>query len=202
MGQYYKPYIKNGKKIKVFDNRIDGEWEGLKLMEHSYFGNRYVGQVVNELYYQKCNVCWVGDYYNEDDYSQINCDKETVRTIGDLVWNDKTKLIKGSIHTSRRLFKCLLVNHTKKVYINCDKFYNANKWLEQWKNEEYYMCVNPLPLLTCSASHSGGAYYGVNSDKCGIWFNDLLEVVDNEQWEIKGLIEKGYSEFEIEFREN
>ena len=29
------PYVKHGKEIKVFDNHIDGEFQGLKLMEHS-----------------------------------------------------------------------------------------------------------------------------------------------------------------------
>ena len=202
MGQYYMPYVKQGKKEIKFDNRVDGEWEGLKLMEHSYCGNNYVGQVINQIFYKKGKVCWVGDYYNEDDYYQINCDdKEEVKRIGDLVWDDDSPLkeTKSTVKNSRRLNGCLLVNHTKKCFIDFDEYYESNKWMEEWKGRQYPCCIHPLPLLTCSASHSGGAYYGINKDLCGSWFNDELEVVYN--YEDERLIQKGYTKFEVWFSE-
>ncbi len=199
MGQYYLGYVKKGDKVKVFDNRVDGEWTGLKLMEHSYWGNTYVGQVINELFYSKGHVCWVGDYYSEDDYSQVNAEKDVVKTIGDYTWNDNTKQTKSFKRKTRTLGDCLLVNHTKKVYINGNEFYAKNKWLETWEDESYYMCINPLPLLTCSASHSGGSYHGINKEDCGTWFNDELEVV--LEWEDYKLNKLGYKKVEYEFRE-
>ena len=199
MGQYYSPYVKHNSTVRVFDNQIDEDWQGLKLMEHSYWGNRYVGQVINDIYYNKGNVCWVGDYYDEDNYSQVNCDRETVKTIGDYVWNEHTKHIKGTRKNSRGLANCLLVNHTKKCFIDCDEYYEKNKWFETWEGKDYPWCINPLPLLTCSASHSGGSYYGINKELCGTWFNDLIEVVDD--FEEKSLIEKGYTKFEPTFSE-
>ena len=203
MGQYYLPYLVQGNEITVFDNKVDDDWVGLKLMEHSYWGNTYVGQVINALYYKKGNVCWVGDYYNEDDYSQVNCDKETVKMIGELVWKDNSPIepTKGTKHTSRRLNHCLLVNHTKKLYIDCDNYFKQNKWVETYEGKKYNWCIHPLPLLTCTASHSGGSYYGINKDLCGTWFNDLLEVIDNEPWEIEDLKKQGYKKFTPRFSE-
>ncbi len=201
MGQYYIPYVKQGKKEITFDNKVDGDYNGYKLMEHSWWLNCYVGQAVNQIFYKKGHVAWVGDYYNEDNYAQVNCNKEEVKRIGELVWNENSPLKETASHKrkARTLSDCLLVNHTKKLFINGNKYFESNKYLEKWGNEEWFECVHPLPLLTCSASHSGGAYYGINKDLCGTWFNDLLEVVFD--WERNKLVKKGYVEFEPQFRE-
>ena len=201
MGQYYLGYVNHNEKHKVFDNHVDGDFTGLKLMEHSWWLNSMVGNVVNDLFYNKGQVCWVGDYYDECDYAQVNCDKEIVKKIGDLVWDEKsdTKRIKGTSRNFRSLADCLLVNHTKKVYINCNKYYENNKWFENWEGKQYPWCINPLPLLTCSASHSGGSYYGINKELCGTWFNDELEVID--EYGEEDLIQKDYVEFEPKFSE-
>ena len=203
MGQYYLGYINRKNKIKVFDNKVDGEWTGLKLMEHSWWLNSMVGNVVNDLFYNKGQVCWVGDYYDEQDYSQVNCDKETVKTIGEYVWkdeNDKPRMTKCSSKKVRYLTNCLIVNHTKKQIIVCDDYFEHNKYLEKWQDEEWFECIHPLPLLTCSASHSGGSYYGINKEDCGIWFNDVIEIVLG--WELGKLLGKGYTKVMFEFKEN
>lgn len=201
MGQYYIPYVKQGKKEIKFDNKVDGDYNGLKLMEHSWWLNCYVGQVVNQIFYKKGNVAWVGDYYNEDNYAQVNCNKEEVKRIGELVCNENSPLKETASHTrkARTLSDCLLVNHTKKLFINGNKYFKENKTVETWNGKDYDCCVHPLPLLTCSASHSGGSYNGINKDLCGTWFNDVLEVVFD--WEEGKLIGKGYTEFEPKFRE-
>lgn len=196
MGQYFLGYIENSKNTKVFDNHVDGEYNGLKLMEHSWFENRVVGNVVNAIFYKKAHVCWVGDYYDEDNYSQVNCNPETVKKIGDLVWGSQKKKTKSSSKNTRFLFGCLLINHTKKIYIDCSEYYEKNKTVEEWGGQKYYACVHPLPLLTCSDSHGGGSYYGINKEECGTWFNDELEVV---LWQSKY---NDYTKVEYEFRED
>ena len=35
MGQYYLGYVNHNGKRKVFDNYVEKDWQGLKLMEHS-----------------------------------------------------------------------------------------------------------------------------------------------------------------------
>lgn len=192
MGQYYKAYCKTGNAVKVFDNKVDGEFNGLKLMEHSYFNNRVVGNIINYLYNNPSHVCWVGDYYNENDYEQTNCkDKEVVKKIGERVWNrENSSNVKCSEKSHLPSNGKALVNHTKREFIDLDRYFKACKWVEEWDGKKYDWCIHPLPLLTCSASHSGGSYYGVNTCFCGIWFNDIIEVVDKEQ--IKELKNKGY----------
>lgn len=203
MGQYYLGYVKHNKSIKVFDNAVDGEWNGLKLMEHSWWLNSMVGNVVNDLFYNTGRVCWVGDYYAEDNYHQINYNNEIsgkVKEIGDLVWKSENKKnTKCSIRNVRYLFNCLLVNHSKKEILVCDDYYKNNMQVEKYDGKEYSICIHPLPLLTCTASHSGGSYYGVNKEKCGIWFNDEIEVVLS--WDLDKLLEKGYKTVMFEFKE-
>lgn len=202
MGQYYLGYVKHNNNIKVFDNRVDKVYYGLKLMEHSYYFNNYVSNVVNDLFYNKGKVCWVGDYYDDDNYAQTNCkDKEIVKAIGEAVWSEER--IEASKCTKKKvrfLNNCLLVNHTKKEILVCDDYFECNKYLEKWNDDEWTECIHPLPLLTCSASHSGGSYYGTNQDDCGIWFNDVLEVVLYD--EIDKLTKKGYKTVMFEFKEN
>jgi hypothetical protein len=200
MGQYFTAYLRQKNKEMAFDHKIDGDYNGMKLMEHSYWANGYVGQVVSKLFYEKGNVCWVGDYFDEDDYDQVNCqDKAFIKRIGELVWNDDTKWLKGSKKNIRTLSDCLLVNHTKKIFINGNEYYQKNKWTETWDGKTYDWCVHPLPLLTCSANHSGGSYYGKDKNECGTWFNDLLEVVI--YLDENSLIEKGYKKVEYNFSE-
>lgn len=201
MGQYYLGYVNHNGKQKVFDNAIDGSFTGLKLMEHSWWLNSMVGNIVNDLFYHKGQVCWVGDYYAEDDYSQVNCGKELVKAIGEYVWNmeeqDYTKCTRKKV---RYLTNCLIVNHTKKQILVCDDYFEHNKYLEKCGNEEWFECIHPLPLLTCSANHSGGSYYGINKEDCGTWFNDVIEVVLS--WELKNLIKQGYTTIMFAFNEN
>ena len=92
------------------------------------------------------------------------------------------------------------MNHTKKQILVCDDYYQNNKFIEKWQDKDIDCCIHPLPLLTCSASHSGGSYYGINKDKCGCWFNDEIEVV--LAWELDDLLKKGYTKVMFEFKEN
>lgn len=200
MGQYYLAYVNDGKKEKVFDNVCDGDYNGLKLMEHSWWANRVVANVVNELYYHKAFVAWVGDYYAEDNYSQVNCNDESfVKMIGDKTWDEKTKRTPTTKKKVRFLTDCLLVNHSKKQYLDCNEYWIRNKHMECWNEQMYEVAIHPLPLLTCSANHSGGSYYGINKDKCGTWFYDQLEVVLDEEKET--LDKAGYKAVMFVFEE-
>ena len=195
MGQYYLPYVKTGNKITVFNNEVDGDYNGLKLMEHSYWRNEFVGNVINYLYYNRSRVCWVGDYYDEGIAypSQIDSE-EHVKQIGHRVWADGQKLTECHKKDVMTLDDKILVNHTQKIFIRGNDFFGRNKWVETWEGKDYECCINPLPLLTCTASHSGGSYYGVNREECGSWFYDKLEVIDDNKEEINNLLEQGYTE--------
>lgn len=204
MGQYYLGYIKHGEeRPKVFDCKVDGEWQGLKLMEHSYWLNDYVGNAFNDLYHDRGRLCWVGDYYDEGDFAQANCGKDEVKAIGEFVWgkdgNEGAKREKSTRKNARYPFRCAIVNHTKKLILMCDEYYAKNATKERWNGEEWEQCIHPLPLLACSASHSGGSYHGTSMDDCGTWFNDEIEVVLD--YEAKPLLDEGYKTVMYEFRE-
>ena len=198
MGQYYYPYIAHDGKVKIYNTR-----EGLKLTEHSWWNAMTVGNITNELFYKKGQVCWVGDYYDEDNYAQVNCDedeKDLVRSIGDLVWKKTKNYKEPSVENMRLLNGCLLVNHTKQQYINCDEYYEKSVKHEVWHNKTYGCCLHPIPLLTCSANHSGGCYCGINEELCGTWFDDTIEVV-LEAYDEDRLIREGYTKLDIAFKE-
>ena len=200
MGQYYLAYVRReGKKPAVFSNYCEDEENGKCLMEHSWWLNGVVGNVVNDLFYNRAHVCWVGDYYYNDDHRQVNCSKDKVKEIGDYTWGEKTKR-KPTTHANvRYLTNCLIVNHTKKLYIDCDKYYERSKFKAEYEDQTFFQCIHPLPLLTCSANHSGGSYGGTCEESCGTWFNDEIEVVLS--WEEGALRRKGYTELEVKFKE-
>ena len=41
---------------------------GLKLMEHSWNGNNFVAAVLNELLENPCQLYWLGDYAQDEDF--------------------------------------------------------------------------------------------------------------------------------------
>lgn len=195
MGQYYLPLINRNGKITVYSNIVGKKYIGLKLMEHSYWRNGLVGEVVNSLFYNRARVCWVGDYYDEDNCNQVNCnDADTVRKIGLAVWGEnREERKKCAIKHTRTLSDCLLVNHTKKVFIRGNEYYENNKIVEEYEGKKYDYAIHPLPLLTCTASHSGGSYHSeTGAEFIGTWFNDEISVV--MCYEESELLSKGFTD--------
>jgi len=176
MGQYYKPI-----NLKTMEWLYAHEYShnGLKLTEHSWIGNDFVGAVMKLLtkgnsWYKK-PIVWCGDYFSEkgeEDYYHKA--------------KDKKKIFTKKIMNEKDQNKSILVNHTKKQYVLYSKQPAIDK--DGWKQ-------NPLPLLTALGNQRGGGdYYGLNEDKIGIWARDVLSI------EFK--IPEGYEEFEIVFNEN
>ena len=73
MGQYYRIFIceEDGSNPRVYSSHDHGN-NGAKLMEHSYYGNRFVEAALSQLvntyrHSQPLRVWWVGDYAIEDD---------------------------------------------------------------------------------------------------------------------------------------
>lgn len=88
MGQYYKPIIlgKNRKTIKgFFYSHHYGN--GLKLMEHSYLRNNFVGAVVAYLkQVGGANLVWAGDYADPEPYTLT---KKLTREQAMPIWQKK-----------------------------------------------------------------------------------------------------------------
>jgi hypothetical protein len=175
MGQYYKPVCTDTMEW-LYSHNYDN---GLKLMEHSYVGNSFVGAVMSLMTkggkWCKKRIVWAGDYYDEEGetgyYGMVK---------------DRDKLMPNSMSKAKQK-KAFLLNHTKKEYVDYSKVI-IGRW--QWR-------INPLPLLTaCGNGRGGGDYYEDNPDfdKVGIWANDVLSISFVKPKDHKELIVKFHEE--------
>lgn len=158
MGQYYKPAFlgKNKKTVRAWIYSHDYNW-GLKLMEHSWMLNEFVGAVENMLMphnkYYKSPIVWAGDYA-DNDLKKTN------------VYNrckDKNKIEPpgGMVDPIYRY----LVNHTKKQYVD-----------KMTVPDNDGCRIHPLPLLTCEGNGQGGGDFRGESDLIGSWARDVISV--------------------------
>ena len=159
MGQYYKPCFldKDKKKVKkwVYSHDYDS---GLKLMEHSWLKNDFVGAIENQLSpggkYHKSPIVWAGDYADEEEGTKSNLyDKCT----------DKNKINPpgGEIDSKFRY----IVNHDKKLYVDKTKVLSNDGW-----------AIHPLPLLTCEGNGRGGGDYRGEQPIVGTWSRDVISI--------------------------
>lgn len=189
MGQYYIPVLKdnNGNFTAFYSHAYDN---GLKLMEHSYVRNNFVNAVCNRLFKNPHNVCWQGDYVELEELMQtgwFETDEEASAHY-DNVWgddNDKVHFAKPADENEEFDWSgdYYLINHTKAVYLEIPKPIDGD-WV-----------VHPLPILTAiSNGRGGGDYWGVNNDRAGEWWGDLIEISDE--------IPQDYEQVAVEFKED
>lgn len=176
MGQYYKPIAldDSGKIIgwvyshdikercKGYDGKIYTFGTGLKLMEHSWIGNKMMRVVERFLipggmWYKK-RIVWSGDYADDEPETSVN------------LYNmcDDDKPVKGkplSLKDSKKYN--LIVNHTKKLFVDKNKNSDHNGWT-----------IHPLSLLTCEGNgRGGGDFNGVDKNNIiGSWARDVISV--------------------------
>ena len=182
MGQYYFGYVNHNGKHKVFDNHVDNDWQGLKLMEHSWYLNPMVNAISEKLYYSPSQIAWVGDYAEDSNLYKYAYPK-----------SKKYEMLHKTEFTLNGRY---LVNHTKKLILDCWEYLKTCM-----KENEDGWVPHPLPLLTALGNgRGGGDYRGINEDKIGCWAWDLLEIVE---WEtMKDYIKQGgFKKFEIRFED-
>ena len=183
MGQYYRVLIENkdGHPIRVSPNEYN---VGLKLTEHSWWENYFVNRIVAYLLNNPKRVAWVGDYSQEEPVSMKY-------NLHSLAYNTKFSILevggKEIFKEKKTLDGFYLVNHTKKIYLDCDKYKahsNKNEWI-----------IHPLPLLTAVGNGLGGGdYHGINEEDVGSWCYDTISV--------QKIIPNNYKEVEYTFIEN
>jgi len=156
MGQYYFPVILAEKSDKEYVRTyLDPSMydNGVKLVEHSYIGSKFMNIVENLIgpngMFYRSRIVWAGDYADAEPNSEKNlhaiCDEKPP-----FVYN-------GPV-----VSYSYIVNHTKKVYIE--------------KKGEFH----PLPLLTAEGNgRGGGDYDGPNMDLVGTWARDVISM-ENE----------------------
>lgn len=164
MGQYYKPI-----NLDKFEWLYSHDYKsGLKLMEHSYTQNSFVGSVMNLLTkgkkWYKTRIVWCGDYA-ETCFENLN--------LYGMAYDDEDyemklfKKIKPTPLKAELVPKAILVNHTKKEYVK----------LAECKEDGDGYTINPLPLLTAIGNGGGGGdYHGTNMAYVGSWAGNIISV--------------------------
>lgn len=164
MGQYYNAVVKFDDKKEIYYHKVDGEYEGAKLMEHSYWNNPFVLAIASKFWRNKGQLAWVGDYAEPDDF---NWNDEFENAHSDLA---KTNLKYNGFRLEGKYF----FNHTKKQFIDLDD-YNAEltKRDIEWK-------INPVSLATAVGNDKGGGDFhsGIGYEKIGVWAWDVIEITD------------------------
>lgn len=100
-----------------------------------------------------CRVAWVGDYAYSADGLNIP-DGIDVAKLHEIAWGDNSntqEIHKDELYLDGKY----LVNHTKKIYLNCDDY--------KLRSNNCGWVIHPLPLLTAIGNGLGGGdYYGIN----------------------------------------
>lgn len=183
MGQYYSPI-----NLNTFEWLYSHDYgNGLKLMEHSYLNNSFVGVIMKLLTkgnkWYKTRIVWCGDYseniFGETNLSSMCDDSEDIKLF--------KKINPIEVLDENKERNCFLVNHTKKEYVD----------FSELKPDEDDWIINPLSLLTAFGNGGGGGdYSGVDMGLIGSWACDVISVeFDKEEL-------KDYEKITPDFKED
>lgn len=176
MGQYY--HHVNVDKQKAYSPNLFGG--GIKLMEHSWVGNRSV-QVLDTLLrgdWKGDRVVVAGDYFEADENKEIGV--ETDIQLYDVPWSEPKITVPEA--TAKLVNEWEKQQHTG-FYLNYDKkeavdlsvlpvqeVYNGQDWI-----------VSPITLLiACGNGRGGGDFYEGNHgyEFVGRWAGDHVGIED------------------------
>ena len=164
MGQYFHPVcLKENKRTPIAWVYSHEYGNGLKLMEHSWIGNRFV-EVVEHLLspngdWHKKPLVWAGDYADNDKGLKTNVNG---RCSNKIKINPTTYLLIDNLR--------YIVNHTKGLFVDKTKVPVS----DTHEGVEYR--VHPLPLLTCEGNGRGGGDFRGESELIGSWARNVISV--------------------------
>lgn len=243
MGQYYRPVVTMYGKTTIFGNRTAliteedksafrrndySNYHGLKILEHSWWGNDLVKGVVGRLYNRKGRVAWVGDY-TEDIMEEIVSNDGTKAPMSPIELYSGSvyaRTPKGEFARDNRGYKIELENEPLPEGVKKYKgfvIYNPNftlngKIIINHSLKEYLecdtyrtrsitddgWCINPIPLLTSTGGDQGGGDYHrnhIDAAYVGRWAYDEISIKDNTPALLNKLERKGYKELIVTFNE-
>ena len=192
MGQYYKTINLDTKQhlnAHSYDN-------GVKLMEHSWVGNNFVGAVEVLLQpgnpWYKTRIVWAGDYGDDGLFLDDPKFKEMVRNEKDkvdyidLVTDEdiEKKFAEMSLYSFADDFFNLVKKETIKELskTNCNYIVNYTKKEFVRKKDGpvasisrgFKWVIHPLPLLTSNGNNRGGGDFRAENDYVGTWAGDII----------------------------
>jgi hypothetical protein len=191
MGQYYKPVFLKEEKPKSKEDikgwfyshhhrtthtRPDGtkftSGQGMKLMEHSYIGNRFVGNVERHLTKNPERLVWAGDYADgENGVTVKHEDGDVLEDANIFFISEDAPEMKPNVSKLGKKWR-YLVNHTKKEFVDKNK---TPKFDGDWQ-------IHPLPLLTCEGNNRGGGDFIEEGydNYVGRWSRDVISVEEKK----------------------
>jgi len=187
MGQYYKP-VSIEKKEHVLSHSYGN---GLKLMEHSYVGNRFV-QIVEALIaeggaWYGDHIVWAGDYADPEP----NTGNDENEGRGDNLYHICDAEIKPCGGKSYRY----VINLDTKEFVDTKKIPMTEVW-EDEKGKEWPFIIHPLPILTCEGNGRGGGDLHKEDPLVGKWARARVTVSN-----LKPKAHEGYKEIEFNLYE-
>lgn len=194
MGQYYKPILLNeDNKPEAFVYSHDFGC-GLKLMEHSWMKNSFVGFVEQQLINKPRKLVWAGDYAENEPRESLTTEdiaglmrdgyEENDLTEGANLYSIASAVAPKLSHNEavedkythdfktkpHGRFK-YLVNHDKKEFVDKSKVPVDD---DGWQ-------IHPLPLLTCEGNGQGGGdFRGEEGELVGRWSRDKIGIVSKK----------------------
>ena len=191
IGQYYNP-SNIDKKESIYSHDYKFRWtnangkvmlfgNGLKLMEHSWLNNRFVGAV--EMLIAKGGdwfgdrLVWAGDYADPEQGNEDNLYSLCARV--------------KKRHTKVKYFRYIL-NMDTRQYVDKRKVPVTNSGVCD-NGKKYCYRIHPLPLLTCEGNGRGCGDYRGESPLIGLWSRQRI-TVSNE-------IPEGYTELKFDLVE-
>lgn len=180
MGQYYKPVSLDKKEymyshdFKSRYKRDDGTTyttgEGLKLMEHSYIGNKLMNAVENMIIpggsWYKTKLVWAGDYADAEP-GLPKIDGKYDQNVYCIMEHEGKKIKPTTKRVNKKYH--YLTNHTEKFVIDLEKVQEFEKG---WK-------IHPLSLLICEGNGRGGGDFLGEDSRVGTWARDVISLEDH-----------------------
>ena len=152
MGQYYKP-VSIEKKEHVYSHRYGN---GLKLMEHSWLTNEFVGAVetliAKDGAWYGDRIVWAGDY----------APKEKNRK------NNLYFICKKEVHPKPSKTHRFVINLDTKEFVDTTKIPISDIWTDD-RGKEWPFIIHPLPILTCEGNGQGGGDFHKGHPLVGTW---------------------------------
>ena len=190
MGQYYKP-INLDKKQYVYSHDFGN---GLKLMEHSWVGNQFVG-VVEALIaeggaWHGDRIVWSGDY----------ADPEKGKTVREPEYQSSEEKAKGKkpkmvtrklnlwdliddrIDPAMKIKPCggksyrFVINDDTKEFVDTTKVPMSDVWEDPKTGKEYPYTIHPLPILTCEGNGRCSGDFHKEDPLVGKWARARVSV--------------------------
>lgn len=189
MGQYYRPTFLNEDKSEVIATTepLTTWFDGMKLMEHSYYGTDVV-RATMEMLKNELNgfrFVWAGDYADN------TIGDKNVYDVADANGTD----FADKLDTETRILSGKRYHRLPEKYGQAKYLLNYDKRAAVLLTPDGDNPIHPLPLLTAESNGLGGGdYRGPEMSLVGSWKYDHIGASDE--------LPEGFSVDEIVFEED